>query len=396
MGRRTVLALPWIGAALALALFATWLGSNERNRSLPRATFDVAAVLSDAGAEAYTRADRAREFEFPKDHGPHDGFQTEWWYFTGNLQTAAGRRFGYQLTFFRSALTPRPVARASTFAADHAWMAHFTLSDVEREEFHSFERFARESAGIAGADGGPLRVWLRDWRCEFDAAGAPLRLLAREGTLAMDLQLAVRKPPVLNGDGGLSQKDSAAGAASYYYSMTRLDTSGRIESAGETSIVEGSSWMDREWMSTALGEQQIGWDWFALQLDDGSELMWYRLRRADGRLDPCNAGTFVAADGSARALLAGDLELAEYGKWKSPRSQAEYPARWKLAAAALDLELEVTPALADQELDVSFRYWEGAVDVRGRHAGRELLGRGYVELVGYGEQKPGERQRPAR
>lgn len=399
MGRNTVLVLPWILAALALTLLALWLGSRDQQRSPPRATLSVASMLSDVGAADYLRAERPREFEFPRDHGPHDGFRTEWWYFTGNLRTAAGRRFGYQLTFFRSALAASLSPRESSFAAGHAWMAHLTLSDVEASRFHSFERYAREGGGIAGAGGGgghPIKVWLRDWRCEFDASGTPITLMAREAGVAIALELRPDKAAVLNGDRGLSQKNASAGDASYYYSMTRLRTLGRIEMDGESFDVQGASWLDREWMSGALGEEQVGWDWFALQLDNGCELMWYRLRRKDGSVDPCNGGTFVAADGSARTLRAGELELGEQGPWKSPRTGADYPDRWTLAVPELDLELEVTPALADQELDVTFRYWEGAVDVRGKHAGREVKGSGYVELVGYTEQKPGSLSRAAR
>ncbi len=397
MGRNMVLVLPWCLAALALALLGLWLGSRNLDRSAPRATLSVASMLSDEAAGGYLRADRPREFEFPRDHGPHDGFRTEWWYFTGNLRTAAGRRFGYQLTFFRSALAAKPSPRESSFAAGHAWMAHLTLSDVEARRFHSFERYAREGGGIAGAGGEhPIQVWLRDWRCEIDASGAPIKLLAREAAVAIELELHADKAPVLNGDDGRSQKNVSAGDASYYYSMTRLGTSGRVEVDGEAFEVQGASWMDREWMSGALGEDQVGWDWFSLQLDDGSELMWYRLRRKDGSLDPCSGGTFVAADGSARTLRAGELTLTEQSGWRSPRSQATYPNRWRLAVRELALEVEVTPALADQELDVAFRYWEGAVDVRGKHANREVKGSGYVELVGYTEQKPGTLSRAAR
>ena len=386
MNRTGVLCLPWIAAALALALVSAWLSSTGREPQPARASLSVGAALSASDTAGYLRAATPREFHFPTDHGAHDGFKTEWWYFTGNVETASGRRFGYQLTFFRSALTPRPVERPSTFAADHAWMAHLTISDLERKRFSSFERYARESGELAGASSAPVRIWLRDWRCDFSENGVPLQLIARQNGIALELKLGSKKPPVLHGEGGLSRKNLQAGNASYYYSLTRLETSGTFELDGAKFDVQGSSWMDREWMTSELDPSQVGWDWFALTLDDGSELMWYRLRRKDGSEDPCNGGSFVAADGSRTALVAGELTLEADQTWTSPRSKANYPAHWRLHCQTLGLELEVLPALADQELDTTFRYWEGAVDVRGSRAGRALGGRGYVELVGYTEQ----------
>jgi predicted secreted hydrolase len=383
VGRLGILCLPWIAAALALALVAAWLSSGSRDAELPRASLSVASALS-AGAESdYARAEAPHEFQFPRDHAAHDGFKTEWWYFTGNLETPAGGRFGYQLTFFRVALTPHPAPRASTFAADHVWMAHFALSDIVEGQFKSFERFARESAGVAGAATGPVRVWLRDWRCEFSSGGTPIRLVARADGIAIDLRLDGGKPPVLHGDGGLSRKHAGAGNASYYASLTRLETSGRVELDGTALDVHGLSWMDREWMTTGLDAEQSGWEWFGLQLDDGTELMWYRFRRRDGSADPFDGGSFVAVDGTRTALASSELALAEDSSWTSPRSKAVYPAHWRLRCEKLGLDIEVSPALADQELDASFRYWEGAVDVVGTRANREVHGRGYVELVGY-------------
>ncbi|HUR29427.1 MAG TPA: lipocalin-like domain-containing protein [Planctomycetota bacterium] len=384
MGRNAVLVMPWIAAALALGLVALWISTDERESETPRATLDVAASLSADVSEGYARADVSREFRFPADHGAHDGFKTEWWYFTGNLETQDGRRFGYQLTFFRSALTPRPEPREGTFAAHHAWMAHFTLSDVAGGEFHAFERFARESGGIAGASTAPLRVWLRDWSCDFGADGAPIKVAAEEGGLSIELELRAAKSPVLHGEDGRSRKNAGVGNASYYYSLTRLESTGSVRKGDATFRVRGSSWMDREWMSSELEPDQVGWDWFALQLDDGSELMWYRLRRNGGGADPFDAGSLVLADGERVALGAAELEITESATWRSPRTNVVYPARWRLRDTQRALDLDVKPVLAGQELDLSFRYWEGAVDVEGWRDGRAVHGRGYVELVGYG------------
>jgi len=389
MSRRALAWLPGILIAALTVIFAAWLGEQSGEGESPRAQLDIGSLLSAPDASGYLRAELPREFSFPADHGPHEGFRTEWWYFTGNLADRAGRRFGYQLTFFRSALTSRPAARESKLGADHAWMAHFALGDVEAGRFHSFERFSREAPGLAGASNAPPSAFLRDWRMDVDASGAEFALRARESGIAIELRLAPSKPVVLHGEQGLSRKSAEAGNASYYYSLTRMPGAGTIEIDGERFEVEGDSWMDREWMSSALASSQVGWDWFALQLDDGSELMWYSLRQRDGSLDRFSAGSFVDAQGARRALLLADVELQSARSWTSPRSQTRYPAGWTLSVAALDLELRIEPLLADQELDVSLRYWEGAVEVRGSRAGREVRGRGFVELVGYGDQRPG-------
>lgn len=386
MHRRWILTAPWI-ATLALAAAVILQGRvGERSNETARASEGarVADWLSSGADQGFARADERREFRFPEDHFAHDGFATEWWYVTGNLQTEDARGFGFQLTFFRSAWSAEPRRRDSRLAADHAWMAHFALSDLAGRRFHSFERFGREGplARASADDGG---VFLRDWKLAFDAKGQPARLIARQAGVAIDLDLTPTKPPILNGDGGLSVKNSDAGNASYYYSMTRIAASGRVTLDEREFTVRGNAWLDREWMSASLSRDQIGWDWFALTLDDGSELMWYRLRRKDGGTDPFRSGTFVAADGSSRRLAAEDVELRSAGSWTSPRSGADYPTRWTLNVAALGLALEIESALDDQELDVGFRYFEGAVRVRGQRAGKPLLGSGYVELVGYGD-----------
>ena len=382
-------------AALA-ALFAAWLNEQRGASETARAQLDIGSLLSSADVDGYLRADAPRVFRFPSDHGPHDGFRTEWWYFTGNLADGAGRRFGYQLTFFRSALTSRPATRESKLGADHAWMAHFTLGDVESARFHSFERFSREASGLAGASSAPPSVFLRDWRMDVSAAGSSFELRAREAGVAIELRLVPSKPVVLHGEGGLSRKSAEDGNASYYYSLTRMATSGSVEVEGKSFTIEGDSWMDREWMTSALASEQIGWDWFALQLDDGTELMWYSLRRRDGSIDPFSAGSFVDESGVRRAIELSDLRLRSSRTWSSPRSKSVYPADWTLSVADLGLELQITPLLADQELDVGFKYWEGAVEVRGSRASREVRGRGFVELVGYGDQRPGPSSRGPR
>ncbi len=337
-------------------------------------------------ATGYARATEPQPFRFPGDHGPHPEFRTEWWYFTGNLITSAGRRFGFHLTFFRNALTPEPAQRESKWATAQLYMAHFAVADVAGGETHEAERFSRASLGLAGARAEPFAVWLLDWR----AASAdpsqglfPLRLSARDGEVAIDLELVDEKPLVLQGDQGLSRKSAEVGNASYYYSFTRLAASGSVEVDGAEHTVTGTAWCDREWSTSALGRDQVGWDWFALQLDDGSDLMIYRLRRADGEASPFSRGTWVAPDGPATRLDGDEIRFEVTDTWLSPRSGARYPAGFRVGVPSANLELTVEPWLADQELALSVRYWEGAVRVTGRRAGRDVSGHGYVELTGY-------------
>ena len=352
---------------------------------LPQASLSVAGALRSASNQGYARAIEPREFRFPADHGPHPEFRTEWWYYTGNLSTREGRRFGFQLTFFRSALAPSMPERSSGWATRQAYLAHFTLSDVDGGRFRSFERWSRGALGLAGSRGEPFRVWLEDWSAEGDRT---MRLRAAEESVALDLTLEPGKPPVLQGERGLSRKSAEPGNASYYYSLTRMPASGTVRLAGERFAVAGLAWMDREWSTSSLGQDQVGWDWFALQLDDGRELMLYQLRRRDGTADLTSSATLVGPRGQSRHLGLSDFELEVLDHWESPRSGAVYPAGWQLRIPSADLDLKVEPLIADQELDVSFRYWEGAVRTEGTSRGRPVEGRGYVEMTGYTEATP--------
>ncbi|MCY1082295.1 lipocalin-like domain-containing protein [Archangium lansingense] len=382
-----------IGVAVVLVGLATGAAYVTRDTSPPLENaprLKVSEVLGGkAGTEGYTRAFEPREFHFPEDHGPHSGFRAEWWYWTGNLSTADGRDFGYQFTLFRSALTPEGKERTSAWGSQAIYMGHLALSDIGGGRFHATERFSREALGLSGARAEPFRVWLEDWSAEATGDEAlPLRLTAQGKDVSLSLVLEAGKPLVLQGDRGLSQKGPEPGNASYYYSLTRMPTRGQVTVDGRAYEVTGQSWMDREWSSSALGQEQVGWDWFSLQLSDGSELMVYQLRRRDGTADPFSAGTLVPAQGEPVRLSLEDLRLEVTDTWKSPHSGVEYPARWRLAVPSRGLTLDITPALADQELPVTVRYWEGSVRFSGTHAGQPVQGRGYVELTGYGDTPP--------
>jgi predicted secreted hydrolase len=370
---RVVMVLACLAAG-AVAAFALWPSSS---RQPIQATVSVREALAEE-REGFARVLAPRPLVFPEDHGPHPDFRTEWWYYTGNLTTAAGRHVGFQLTFFRVALSPTAESRESAWGTRQLYVGHFAVTDTAGERFHAFSRSSRAALGLAGAQAAPFRVWVEEWSASGD--GEATRLRAQERDVAIDLTVTPGKPVVLQGDRGLSRKGPEPGNASLYYSFTRMPARGTVRLGGETLEVSGEAWMDREWSTSALGEGVEGWDWFALQLDDGRELMIYLLRRRDGTVDRFSAGMLVAADGTARRLEVGDVRVETLGYWTSPQSGVKYPARWRVSVPAADLRLEIEPRVADLELRVGTRYWEGAVQVVG-----PTEGRGYVELVGYGE-----------
>jgi len=264
-------------------------------------------------------------------------------------------------------------------------MAHLAIGDFDGGVFRPYERFARGALGLAGASPTTLNVWLEDWRATAlrpDDPSSPVRLVAADGDVALDLVLSPQRGPLLQGDEGLSQKGSQPGNASYYYSVTRWEAEGTLRVAAETLTVDGSAWMDREWSSSALEPGQIGWDWFSLQLDDGSDLMLYMMRRADGSVDSTSSGSWLSAAGQVHRLDSSDFAVVPTATWTSPDG-IEYPSAWRLEVSALELELEVMPRLADQQLRGTFRYWEGGVRATGTRGGQQISGRGFVELTGY-------------
>ncbi len=378
------------GLVIAAVVIGAWL-FWPRTAAPLRASLVAAAPPADT--TGFARAEGPRDLVFPADHGPHDDFQTEWWYYTGNLTGETGEHFGFQLTFFRRALLPpaERSARESDWGTEQVYMAHFALTDVAGRTHHSFEKLARGSAGIAGAQAEPYRVWLEDWSVEgATGSGGPVALTAAAEDVALQLTLLNRKPPALQGDRGYSRKGPEPGNASYYYSLTRIAAEGSVTVRGQTFAVTGLAWMDHEFSTSALGPEQVGWDWFSIQLDDQTELMVFQLRRADGSVDAFSSGTLIDVDGSTRTLGPQDFSITPAGEWRSPRSGGVYPAAWTVAVPSAGLRLEVTPLLADQEMDISYRYWEGAVRVEGVRGEQSVSGYGYVELTGYAQSMQGE------
>ena len=392
-----------LAIALLLGLGAYWLSEPAVDEASIRTTTAVAEAMGSTDTTGYDRADRVIDFSFPDDHGPHPGFQTEWWYLTGNLDGDDGEHYGFKFTIFRSALTPPDSADAEhadpeDWRTNQFYMGHFGMSHIDRAWHLSTERFARGGAGLAGAQAEPFRVWLDDWQIASaepidqtpdatpDDSTFPLHLDVSDEEMAIDLTVTPRKPPVFQGDRGLSQKGSGSGNASYYYSYTRLDTEGQIMIEGDTVAVSGQSWMDREWSTSALAEDQEGWDWFSLQFDDGRELMYYQLRNDDGTPSTYSKGILVEEDGSSTLIEREDVELEVTDTWTSTiDNESEYPVAWQMRLPEYDLDFAVESYFPGQEMDVSVRYWEGAVRIDGMSGEAPLSGRGYVELTGYAD-----------
>jgi predicted secreted hydrolase len=338
------------------------------------APLSVDRTLGGGEAAGFARALGPRRFEFPADHGPHPAFRSEWWYLTGQLR-AGGRRFGYQLTIFRQALAPAGPPRSSAWATRQVYMGHLAISDVDGSRFRAFERLAREGLGLGGAQVRPFRVWVEDWSVTGTGEPFPLALVARADGVELGLTVAAGRGPVLQGDRGLSPKGPEPGNASYYYSCTRLPTRGRLTLDGASFEVSGTSWLDREWSTSALGQDLAGWDWLSLHLSDGRDLMIYRLRRRDGTAAPESGATLIDANGVPHSAR---LVWTPTRWWRSPATGARYPVAVRVELPSLSFE--VRPLLDDQELRLSFRYWEGAVEARGA----AVTGSGYLELTGYG------------
>lgn len=326
-------------------------------------------------------------YEWPRDHAPHREFKTEWWYFTGNLRAADSRRFGYQLTFFRQGVRPPSAAAArSRFVIDDLKFGHFTVTDVASGKFLFSQQLTRGAFGEAGfgkAGDTAKLAWLGDWTLGLEADGS-FRAKAVEADRSIDLHLVPQKPWVLHGADGVSVKAEQPGHASHYYSGTRLRSTGRVTIGGSAFNVEGESWFDHEWATNQLAPDQAGWDWFSIQLDDGTELMLYRLRKKDGSIDRASSGTFVDAGGKSRHITEQEMEVTTTQRWKSRNSGGDYPSEWRVKIPSLEIEITVTTPVADQELVLEpVTYWEGVIDVGGTRAGRPVRGHGYVELTGY-------------
>jgi predicted secreted hydrolase len=342
--------------------------------------------------ESFAIARAPYHFVFPRDHASHPQYRTEWWYFTGHLWSRSGRRFGYELTFFRLGLRPGdppPTTGQSRWRGNELYPAHFAITDVAGQRFFHTERIAREALGEGFASSTQLVVRSGAWTLvgtpQRDSRRERMLLHAVSGANALDLVQIPQKPPAIHGSGGISRKAACLSCASHYYSYTRLHTSGTLTYDGVTFAVDGLSWMDHEFGSSELAPDQVGWDWFSLQLADGREIMLYRLRQADGGITPQSSGSLIDRNGTVHPLSLADFAIESHAVWMSPHTGAHYPSLWRVRIPAYRLDLVLTPTVADQELAdaSSTSYWEGAVNVTAATSSHQTLGVGYVELTGY-------------
>jgi len=352
-------------------------------------------TVFDVLAEDFKRALPGRTFSFPQDHFFHPEFKTEWWYYSGHLFNQGKKSYGYQLAFFRTALGRETKGEKSKWAIQNLYFAHLALTDESKKRFEYREKISRGSLDEAGAtpyqkDEKPFRVWVEDWSSE--ARGATMRdhlLKGGDQDFGIELLLTPEKKPVVHGQNGISQKAEGEGYASHYYSITRLKTEGKIFLKKKEIPVQGRSWMDHEFGSAQLRDYQVGWDWFSIQLENGTDLMFYQLRHRDGKIDPYSSGTIIFSDGSQRYLPLKEFQIEVLDQWRSKKSGATYPSEWRTVVEGHQIELMLTPTVKDQELitqeSTRVTYWEGSVKVEGKYQGNPIKGVGYVELTGYGK-----------
>lgn len=341
------------------------------------------ALILPAHAQQYAPALPGYHYEFPRDHFNHPDYQTEWWYYTGNLRAKDGHRFGFELTFFRQGVSHD--ANPSPWTVRDLYMAHLALSDVSGGHYDATERLNRAGPGIAGVDAASGTVWNGNWQTHIGEAAHHLQGIGENFTL--NLNVIPQKGPVIHGTDGVSQKAAGVGHASHYISFTRMKTSGTVELRGTQYTVEGDAWMDHEFFSDSMGDE-VGWDWLSVQLDDNTELMLYRLRHKDGSVDPYSSGTYVDAQGKAMHLALQDFTMTKSGEtWKSGKTGATYPIAWSVTVPELKLQVEISTPLKNQEFVSRFgpSYWEGAIDIAGQHEGHAVHGTGYLEMTGYSD-----------
>ncbi len=356
---------------------------------LRRASLAAALIVSSslilrpsALGSGFRQALPGYEFAFPRDHGSHPQYRTEWWYYTGHLRTEEGKRYGFEVTFFRVSVSAPGVPQTSRWDLQSILPAHFAITDLAAKDFRYYEKLNRGSVFTAGAAEGKLDVFNEAWRATTNPDGS-WRLVAKEGKDALDLSLRTVKAPVVHGENGISVKAEGAGFASHYYSMTRFEAEGTINGQRAT----GQAWMDHEFGSSVLRENQQGWDWFSIQLDNDTELMLYVIRRNDGTPDVTSSGSLISSDGNVIHVRRDQMRITPRSKWKSPKSGATYPMGWRVELPAFKLDLIVRPLMLAQELvtggSTGITYWEGACDVSGTFGGSPVRGEGYVEMTGY-------------
>jgi len=345
------------------------------------------ASVGIVGSTEWKQAIGPWQWSFPRDHGAHPEYRTEWWYFTGNLRDKNGKQYGYQLTFFRQGVAIAASKPDNPWSIRDVYLAHFAIVDGTSGKFWHHDQASRSGPGLAGAKIGAMDVWTLDWSAKM--TGNTIHLKADKGEMALDLELLPRKLKVLHGNKGLSTKGPNPGQASYYYSFTDLASKGTIRTAlsNQPIAVTGTSWFDQEFGSNVLSPDQVGWDWFGIHFSDGRDLMLFQLRKKDGTIESSSSGTIIERDGTSRYLSQSDFSLDVLAQWKSPKSGGTYPAKWQIKIPSAGIDASLTPIVANQELitesSTGVTYWEGAVTGTGTSRGTVVTVEGYAELTGY-------------
>ena len=338
----------------------------------------------------FARVEKTWQWQFPRDHGQHAKFQTEWWYFTGNLKAENGHRFGYELTFFRQAFLPMLSARPSSWAFRDVYIAHFAITEVEKENFYYDQKISRGALNLAGADSAALAVHLGDWFARQETATPSagvgkiqLRALSTFGKI--DFVLTPMQPPVFHGVKGSLPNSDLPGDAAYYYSLPNLQTEGILKLNDDAFYLRGTSWMDHEFFTPVVDIKSVHWDWLSLHLSDSTEVMLAQLHRGSGAEVLHSTGTFIQRNGTAQTLSSREIGLEPQAWWTSPVSGGKYPLAWKIKF--LDYELQLSTPVKNQELDTRRTtgnfYWEGYVEASGKKGGQTVRGEGYLEMTGY-------------
>lgn len=360
-----------------------------RNMNILMLVMMVFTCFPSWAGEDWKQAIGARSWTFPRDHGAHPEFKTEWWYFTGNLIDEMGNRYGYQLTFFRQGIRREASVPSNPWSLRDVYPAHFAITNVAGREFIYKDHISRAGPGLAGAETGKMSVWNLNWFARMD--GEKISIAARHGDAELALMLRPRKSLVLHDQNGLSRKGPRPGQASYYYSFTDLETSGQLKTHHIKRLisVRGTSWFDHEFASNSLAQDQAGWDWFSLHFSDGRDLMIYLLRKTDGSVETASSGTLVEPGGSARHLSLSEIKISISSYWTSLKTRGRYPNRWQIDIPSANISFSLSPLLQDQELITSgstgVNYYEGAVEGRGISRGKKVKCEGYIEMTGYAE-----------
>jgi len=361
--------------------------------------FSIQPTLPFLYAYEWKQAIEKRTWSFPKDHGSHPEYRTEWWYFTGNLKDETNKRYGYQLTFFRQGIEHpvtkdvKPTSNGNPWSVRDIYLGHFAVVDVEKKHFWYIDRTSRKGPGLAHADTKTMDVHILNWSARMD--NNTIFLYARHKDMEINLELIPKKPVVLHGKNGLSKKGPANGQSSYYYSFTDIKTSGTLKTPSNinTIRVKGTSWFDHEFGSNQLTSEQVGWDWFSIHLSDGRDVMVYIIRRKDGMIEAASSGTLIEKNGSSRHLEMTDIKLDVLERWKSPKTIGLYPAKWRMKVPSSNIDITIYPSVANQELitasSTGVTYWEGAVEGQGLSNGKPVSIVGYVELTGYADSLEG-------